>query len=226
MNAPYAFDENASRQLDCEVEDDQVAPFVSEAVLKRRNRRLFMERFEQAFFVGLLLTLISFTVFIVLSEYSTPSALASSGPLPVPAPEDNVRVTWESEPNFDMADVPSAMEDGQDYPVIGDAVDTTWMSLEEGDDALSSSPYVQMEDAEEQIPVAAPAVTEVAIPEGGVPLEAYLGKPDVEAPERVATRPNEAPMPPARIGVLRVGGGHERDIIRLYSDPAVVYGLE
>ena len=43
----------------------------------------------------------------------------------------------------------------------------------------------------------------------------------IESPVAVVTRKE-----PRRIGVLRVGGGHARDLKRLYTDPAVVYGLE
>lgn len=220
------------------------SPYIGEEVLKRRARRLFMERFEQAFFVGLLLTLIVFTVFVVLSEYTTPSALASSGPLKVeeasviPPP---VKVSWETEPTFETQ-VPEPLSDAEVYPVVGEAIDTTWIDEDGEMLSLDSSPYVEEvepERVEAPEPLNGAKEGLASLPEE-VPVRAYLGatpmakvepKPSkaevAPKPRRVEEEPPLLELDPAgRVGVLRVGGGHARDMKRLYTDPAVVYGLE
>ena len=246
MNAPYAFAENAmSTQEFASSSDGTASPFISDDVVKRRTRRLLMERFEQASFVGVILTLIFFAGYIVLSEYSTPSALSDSGPMPVLVPEEteitnaNVEVTWEDEPAFEVPVVPQ-MEAAEVYPIVGETVDTTWLDSDEVVAGLESSPYVEeapvAEDVLESVAAPSAIATEVEISVGGVPMEAYLGQREEElveeqpAPE-IEKLAVESPAPvarrePVRIGVLRVGGGHPRDLKRLYTDSAVVYGLE
>ena len=246
MNAPYAFAENAmSTQEFASSSDGTESPFISDDVVKRRTRQLFMERFEQAFFVGLLLTLISFTGYIVLSEYSPTPALSDSGPMPVLAPEEteitnaNVQVMWEDEPAFEVPVVPQ-MEDAEVYPIVGETVDTTWLDSDEAAAGLEFSPYVEeapvAEVVLESVPAPSATATEVEMPVEGVPVAAYLGQrdeglievqtaPEIEKPAVKSPAPVER-REPARLGVLRVGGGHPRDLKRLYTDPAVVYGLE
>ena len=54
-------------------------------------------------------------------------------------------------------------------------------------------------------------------------VETTPGSEEVAVVESLAQALTESS---ARIGVLRVGGGHAGDLKRLYTDPAVVYGLE
>lgn len=236
MNAPLSFSEEVSGSADM-----HDSPYIGEEVLKRRARRRFLERFEQAFFVGLLLTLIVFTVFVVLSEYTTPSALASSGPLKVDEKESPaavpVRVSWESEPTFET-EIPEPLADAEMYPVVGESIDTTWIDEDGGMFSLEANPYVAEEaeaspeavEAPEPVPGAKEGM--VSLPET-VPVRAYLGETSMVESNSSTTRRVEesaaSPLeldPSGRVGVLRVGGGHARDLIRLYTAPAVVYGLE
>lgn len=248
MNASNAFAENATSTLESESSNgSKPTPFTNEDMVKRRTRRRIMERFEQAFFVGLLLTLLLFAGYIGFSEYSTPTAMAASEPTSLLMPDENVRVTWEDEPAFELPAVPQ-MGDSESYPVVGEAVETTWIASEAGAEGVESSPYVKEKSTSVDVlePVPAPAAldaetesaiaTEMERPVGGVPMDASLGNDDIKlvvettpGSEEVAVVESLAQAltdSSARVGVLRVGGGHAGDLKRLYTDPAVVYGLE
>ena len=135
-------------------------PQIREEVVKRRQRKIFWERFEQAFFVGLLLTLICFTVHVIYTEYSTQSVLAAEGPIaveaiePVPALEPihgvgRVETTWKEETAMGAAVDP--MLDEEEYPVVDDSfsLEARWINRGIGkQDAWALSPYVRADEGD------------------------------------------------------------------------------
>ncbi len=215
---------------DGDVDPYDPVPLITEAVLRRQRRRRVLERFEQAFFVGVLLVLIAFTALVVLSQYSTASNAYS---------EEVLRpMQVEAQPAFALPEGPTDL-------VIDDGlgVDTTWIEQDPvmvpadvTDDgmALALDGEVDVEDGE-ALSESTVMVGDSGVIETGATAPQPVAVPNADEGDRGEDQAEVVDEPPyswekemeaRRVGVLRIRGNRAKDLQAVYREAGVVWGLD